>query len=224
MECALHQCLDYVRVLGDQPERCHATLIILVFQSIQDQPEGPLFRAKYEDGDSEDLTYEELKALVTTSDVRAHLDVINKHDIRTWMAGKKTKSKKSTATKESAKKRSEAQVIDMTCTSSSQEEASCPTQPVKHATKHVEDAAAESDQQNAKVLPDQRKAESSPKEPLQQANTPSAKKDGAPTSVVAFFARAGGSEAVKKNANSEVWVDPRNVIDAYACYPPNAKV
>ena len=163
-----------------------------VFQSIQEESKGTLFRVKYEDGDSEDLSYEELKPLVTPSDIKAHLDAIRKHDIRTWMSGKKTKSKKSTATKQPT---SEAQVIDMTCNS---EETSRPVKPVK---------PVEAEQQDAKpALSDQHQVESSPKEQLQQPNAPSAKnEDAPPTSVVAFFARTGGNDTVvPKNANSEV--------------------
>ena len=58
-----------------------------MFQSVRNTGRESLFRVVYTDGDSEDLTYEALKALVTPYDLKAHLDVVRKHYIRTWMAG-----------------------------------------------------------------------------------------------------------------------------------------
>ena len=58
-----------------------------MFQSVRKSGGESLFRAVYTDGDSEDLSYEDLKALVTPGDLKAHLDVVRKHYIRTWMAG-----------------------------------------------------------------------------------------------------------------------------------------
>ena len=151
-----------------------------------------MFRVVYTDGDSEDLTYEDLKALVTPDDLKAHLEVVRKHDIRTWMAGSaKGKSSKGPA------EVPEPQLIDMTSDS--------PKSPknvrsLDKPSDSVENTVIESDHQKPKTTVPAVVV------PSKQDQTPIAKTSEAPpTSVVAFFSRGGENKANAKDTKTQVW-------------------
>lgn len=147
-------------------------------------------RALYEDGDSEDLTPEQLKALVTPSDLKAHLDNINKHSIRNWMKGGKAAAKKSTPVRATAN----PQLIDMT--EDGQEKASLPDTPTKSANTSVTDPVQQSTEKSPGV---------SESESPQQNSTHRMKTENkAPKTVVAFFARGGENKTTAEDSKTEV--------------------
>ena len=153
-----------------------------------------MFRVVYTDGDSEDLTYENLKALVTPDDLKAHLEVVRKHDIRTWMAGRKT-SAKGKSSKGSAEV-PEPQLIDMT---SGSPKSPKNVRSLDKPSDSVKNTVIESDHQKPKTtLP-------AVVVPSKQDQTPIAKtSEVPPTSVVAFFSRGGENKANAKDAKTQV--------------------